>query len=92
MVKFDQSDVQTTLTVVSMQEMFFKTVMNLADITTVKKCERTVKQEDRHRFFEARRKRKSQPLSFELHIADLYLQVYASSKQRSEEILKVRLG
>jgi hypothetical protein len=68
--------------------MFFKTVMNLADITTVKKCERTVKKEDRHRFFEARRKRKSQSLSFELHIADLY----ASSKQRSEEILKVRLG
>jgi hypothetical protein len=42
LIKLDQTEIKPLLKVVSLQEMFLKTIMNLYDIATVKKCELTV--------------------------------------------------
>lgn len=73
-----------------MQEMFAKTVMNLADVANIKKCERLVR--DKQRYFDRKRSQKQQPIALQLKVHDVYLQVYATSKRVSEEILKVRLN
>jgi hypothetical protein len=76
-----------------MEEAFFKTVMNAADISNVKKIERTVDQADRQRYFDTKRKKKGAPLSILLEIDDIHLQVFTVGKQKaSEEILKARLS
>jgi hypothetical protein len=65
-IRIENKQVQHLATILSMQEMFLKTVMNLLDIQNIENFERMVEPESRNVYFERKRKHKSSPLSVTL--------------------------
>ena len=93
-IKLEQDEIRILTSLVAMQEMFVKTVLNLVDISNVKKFERLVQPSDRKVFFDKKRKLKGKPLALLVQVEDVYMQVFGKTSGKKivqDEILKLRL-